>query len=184
MFCSNCGSRIPDDVRFCPSCGAPVDAGQRPGSTDGYGYQPSPVVPEPMGHAAPINSSRGLLTLILLSIVTCGIYQWYFVYKLAQDINVMCEGDAERTPGLAAFILLSIITCGLYSYWWYYKIGNRPHANAPRYGLVLQENGTTVLLWLIFGSFLCFVGSFIGVNIVIKNTNAMAAAYNARRAMR
>lgn len=141
-------------------------------------------MPGPASYAGPINSSRSLLTLILLSLITCGIYEWYYVYKLAQDLNVMCEGDAEQTPGLVTFVLLSIITCGIYSYWWYYKIGNRLQRNAPRYGLVFQENGTTVLMWLIFGWLLCFVGTFIGVNIVIKNTNAMAAAYNARYALR
>lgn len=29
-FCSNCGTAVGDDVRFCPSCGAPVTAAQQP----------------------------------------------------------------------------------------------------------------------------------------------------------
>ena len=24
MFCTNCGSKLPDDVKFCTQCGAPV----------------------------------------------------------------------------------------------------------------------------------------------------------------
>lgn len=28
MYCRNCGSPLPDDTRFCPSCGAAVDASQ------------------------------------------------------------------------------------------------------------------------------------------------------------
>lgn len=78
------------------------------------------------------------------------------------------------------FILLSIVTCGFYSYWWYYKIGNRMQANAPRYGLQFQENGTTILLWMIFGVLLCGIGPFVAMHILIKNVNALAAAYNAR----
>lgn len=61
---------------------------------------------------------------------------------------------------LVQFILLSILTCGIYSWWWQYSLGNRLAANAPRYGLSFTENGTTILLWLFFGSFLCFIGPF------------------------
>jgi len=90
----------------------------------------------------------------------------------------MCKEDKEKTAGLAAFILLSIITCGIYYFIWYYKIGNRLMVNAPRYGLTFAENGTSVLLWLTFGSLLCGIGFFMAMHILIKNTNAMAKAYN------
>ena len=107
---------------------------------------------------------------------------WYlqllFIYKMAHDVNIACEGDGEQTAGLVAFILLSIITCGIYSWVWYYKLGNRLAANAPRYGLSFQENGTTVLLWLVFGALLCGIGPFIAMNILIKNSNRICNAYN------
>lgn len=41
-----------------------------------------------------------------------------------------------------------------------------------------QENGTTVLLWDLFGIFLCGIGPFIAMNIIIKNTNSICMAYN------
>lgn len=125
-----------------------------------------------------IDSNRGLVKYILLSIVTCGIYGWYFIYKMAEDVNTMCAGDNENTAGLVKFILLSYITCGIYGYIWYYKLGNRLAENAPRYGLSFQENGTTVLLWLFLGALLCGIGPFVAMHILIKNTNAMAEAYN------
>lgn len=78
------------------------------------------------------------------------------------------------------WLLLSIVTCGFYSLYWYYKIGNRLQANAPRYGLMFQENGTTVLMWQIVGALLCGLGPIFAMNIIIKNTNAMATAYNVR----
>ena len=141
-----------------------------------YAQQPAPA---PMGYA-PIKTDRGVIGWLLLSIVTCGIYSYYFLYCLARDINVMCQDDGDSTPGLAAFILLSFVTCGFYGLYWYYKIGNRLQANAPRYGLMFQENGTTVLMWQIVGALLCGLGPIFAMNIIIKNTNAMATAYNAR----
>lgn len=141
-----------------------------------YAQQPAPA---PMGYT-PIKTDRGVIGWLLLSIVTCGIYSYYFLYCLARDINVMCQDDGDSTPGLAAFILLSFVTCGFYAPYWYYKIGNRLQANAPRYGLMFQENGTTVLMWQIVGALLCGLGPIFAMNIIIKNTNAMATAYNVR----
>lgn len=126
-----------------------------------------------------IREDRSLLSFYLLGLVTCGIYWYYFFYKLAQDTNTVCAGDGEETAGLLKFILLSLVTCGIYSYIWYYNLGNRYANNAARYGLNFQENGTTVLLWMLLGSFIV-VGPFIAYHILFKNMNALAHAYNNR----
>lgn len=183
MFCGNCGNQIPDNASFCPRCGTRVTvSGGSSGRTQASPGTPPPPYqpPAPSYGAAHITTDRNLLTWFLLTLVTCGIYGYYFTYKLAQDLNTMCVGDGEETPGLLAFVLLSFFTCGIYAYWWYYRIGNRLQRNAPRYGLYFQENGTTILLWQIFGALLCFIGPFVAMHIIIKNTNAMAAAYNVR----
>ncbi len=125
-----------------------------------------------------IETNRSLVKYIVFTILTCGIYGFYFIYKLAQDINVMCDGDGQNTSGLLAFILLSYITCGIYAWFWYYNLGNRLNSNAGRYGLNFQENGTTILLWLVFGSLICGIGPYVAMYILIKNTNELAMAYN------
>lgn len=78
-------------------------------------------------------------------------------------------------------IKISFITCGIYSYVWYYNLGNRLAENAPRYNLSFSENGTSILMWILFGSLLCGIGPFIAINIIIKNTNALAFPYNQKR---
>lgn len=129
----------------------------------------------------PLKTDRGLLGYILLSIITCGIYSYYFIYTVACDVNIACEGDGQSTSGLLKFILFSILTCGIYAYWWEYSLGNRLAENAPRYGMSFMENGTTVLMWQIFGAFLCGIGPFIAMNIIIKNTNSICMAYNRKQ---
>lgn len=184
-FCSRCGNQVQDGTPFCSSCGAPMGTqnsnqggyyGQQQGNgaPGGQGYQYN------MANITPVKTDRSLLMYILLTIVTCGIYSYYFVYTLAKDVNQMCEGDGETVGGLAAYILLSFITCGFYSWYWLYKIQNRLHGAAPRYGVVVNENGTTVLLWMVIGSLLCGIGSFIGMNIVIVSANKVGVMYNAR----
>lgn len=204
MYCKKCGQEVADNAKFCPRCGAKMGAvedfraaagemansaeqsldsaiNEMKGTFNGQdnvgasnradgGY----VVNEPQM----LMDNRSLGIYILLSLVTCGIYSLYFTYKMAHDVNIACAGDDENTAGLVVYILLSIITCGIYCFYWQYKIGNRLAANAPRYGLHFQENGTTVLMWDIFGAVLCCVGPFIAMNILIKNTNAICRAYN------
>lgn len=183
MFCTKCGKQIPDSTKFCPYCGANCSpeqdiagqasqvfnkAEQELGSAfnevkqsftgnnnnqnynNGYNNMNNGSVPPYSGER--LKDDRGLLSYILLSIITCGIYGYYFIYKMAHDVNIACEGDGESTSGLAA--------------------------NGPRYGLSIQENGTTVLLWQIFGAFICGIGPFVAMHILIKNSNKICNAYN------
>ncbi|MBR5420454.1 MAG: DUF4234 domain-containing protein [Lachnospiraceae bacterium] len=203
MFCNNCGTQLPDGTAVCPNCGAALSAGAQMGnamnnvagaaqnvfnqaeqtvgsafndinqSLNNQGFTTAYV---PAGGA--LKTDRSLLMYILLTIVTCGIYGYWFLYQMAHDVNIACEGDGEETAGLVAFIVLSFVTCGIYSWIWVYKLGNRLSTNAPRYGLSFQENGTTVLLWLILGSCIFGIGYFIGYHILIKNTNQICEAYN------
>jgi hypothetical protein len=123
---------------------------------------------------------RGLAGLILLSIVTLGIYGLYWIYKLAQDVNLICEGDGKKTSGLLKYLLFGIITFGIYNLIWLYMLGDRLQDNALRYSLTFKESGGTILLWYILGSFI-IVGPFISMYIIIKNTNALADEYNKKQ---
>jgi len=47
-----------------------------------------------------VDNNRSLLTYIVLSVITCGIYGLYFLYKLALDVNTICNGGGKETAGL------------------------------------------------------------------------------------
>lgn len=195
MYCSKCGKEIANDAEFCPNCGARQNktVGDQINEVKEKVDELSQKIDKQVDSAVDdvvnnnntsstefrrLKTDRSLLAYILLSFITCGIYGFYFIYNLSQDINVACRDDGERTPGLGTYIILSFFTCGIYSLYWEYKIGNRIQANSYRYDLNIQENGTSILMWRIFGSIICFLGSFVGTNILLKNANAICKAYN------
>jgi hypothetical protein len=126
-------------------------------------------------------SKRSLAVTIILSIVTFGIYGLYFIYKLAKDMNTICEGDGKKTRGLLFCFFIGLITVGIYNLVWLYALGDRMQDNGLRYGLTIKESGTAILLWDILGAFI-IVGPFIALYIIIKNINALGEAYNAKSA--
>ena len=122
--------------------------------------------------------NRSFIIYVLLNIITLGIYGIIFWYQYTDDLNTVCYGDGKKTTNYLIVILLSIITCGIYYWIWLYGVGNRLQENAPRYGTSFNENGTTVLLWMILGAFLCFFGYYYAQYILIKNLNILGDRYN------
>ena len=115
---------------------------------------------------------------VLLSFITCGFYQLYFVYKISDSLNIVCNGDGEETSGLMKFFFLGIITCNIYCLFWDFNVMNRIQSNAPRYNRYTQDNGSSFLLWLLIGSIFCGLGFFVAWYIFIKNLNLICKAYN------
>ena len=129
-----------------------------------------------------IEEKRQIGLYILLSIVTCGVYHFIFFHQFAKDMNIICDGDGEETPGIGDLILFSLLTCGIYSFYWFYKLGNRQAANAKRYNVTINENGTSVLVWMLLGGLIAGIGYIIAYYILIKNMNTLASAYNRKGA--
>ena len=125
-----------------------------------------------------VKQDRNFLTIVLLSLVTCGIYWLYYIYEIARDTNQICQGDGEETPGLAAYFFLSLVTCGIYAYYWYYKLGDRMHKNAPRYNLNFSETGSTILLYLLINLISGGVGTILAGYFITRNLNDLSVAYN------
>ena len=125
-----------------------------------------------------LKTNRSLVKYIIFSILTCGIYSCYFIHSIAKDMNIMCDGDGEHTRGFWGYLFLSIFTCGIYSFIWYYQLGDRMARNKHKYHCKFTENGATILLWLLLGSFVMPILSYVSLYIIIKNINEMAEGYN------
>lgn len=62
---------------------------------------------------------RNITTDILLSLVTCGLYNVYWQYKQIEAVN---EIIAEERYSFIKWFLLSLITCGLYHIYHEYRM--------------------------------------------------------------
>lgn len=121
---------------------------------------------------------RNFWVYLLLNFVTCGIYGLYFWYVWNEDVNCICAGDGQEMPNYIVVVLLGVITCGIYIFYWMYKQGNRLQANADRYGVRLQENGSTFLLWSLLGLITCSLAQCYGHYLMIHTVNRIAPGYN------
>lgn len=126
-----------------------------------------------------LKDNRGIISYVLLTIITCGIYALYFIWKMSADMNDLCKEDGRTTPGLAKYILLGIITCGIYNIIWWYRVAERLNDAGARKNVKVDINGTNFLLFYIIGAFVCGIGALVALHLVFTSMNRLAAAYNA-----
>lgn len=91
---------------------------------------------------------REIVVAIILSIVTCGIYSIYWMYKITEEVDAY-SGDNSTQPGTA--ILLTIVTCGIYMFYWMYKMGKLTFTAKQRYGMMGNDNSVLYLVLSIVG---------------------------------
>lgn len=73
------------------------------------------------GNMRPI-VKKNIALCIVFSIITCGIYSWFWLYSLAEDVNAVASREDGASGGFV--VLFTIITCGIYGWYWLYKAGD------------------------------------------------------------
>lgn len=100
---------------------------------------------------------RSIPMLVILSIVTCGIYYFYWIYKTTDEIKNFMERDDINTT---LELILSIVTCGIYTYYWYYKYGKIVYLEMTKKAGLDSTEDSTILL-VILNLFMYVVSSAI-----------------------
>ena len=112
-------------------------------------------------------TERNPITVILLSIVTCGIYAFYWFYLVTKEIN---DALGEQRISFALYFLLGIL-CFPLIFVGMYKIDEALMELQTRVGLPAKSN---FILWIILSFF--GVGSFIMEYQVQEALNQLWAA--------
>ena len=96
---------------------------------------------------------RSIITCVILSIITCGIYQFIWIARVHEDL----ENESQQYSGTSGgmVVLFSILTCGIYYIYWLYKSGVKiSYIKRQDLGtdniIATSDNG---LLYLILGIF-------------------------------
>ena len=93
-------------------------------------------------------TKKSIVTNIILTIVTCGIYGIVWFINITDDTRIV-SGD-NRLSGGKAF-LFTLITCGIYGYYWAYLMGKALVQAKSKYGLTADDNSILYIILHFFG---------------------------------
>jgi len=95
-------------------------------------------------------NKRSIVAVILLSIITCGIYALYWIYAMSRDIQALEGQEGDMSPGLE--LLLCVITCGIYTFFWYYKYAKKIYNLQLHHEMIpADDNAILYIILNIFG---------------------------------
>ncbi|MCL2572249.1 MAG: DUF4234 domain-containing protein [Defluviitaleaceae bacterium] len=90
---------------------------------------------------------RSIASCIILSILTCGIYSFYWDYKM-WDSLYRANGMMSKA---GTDLILSLVTCGIYYIYMHYKAGKLEAEAYRRHGLGQKDESVVYLVLTIFG---------------------------------
>lgn len=138
-YCSKCGKEVDANLKLCPNCGAPLNEETNTQQVTNINTNGRPKI-----------ENRNIATMVILSIVTCGIYGIIWLINLVNDINAVCQDENSNQSG-GTVVLLTLVTCGIYGIVYFYQCGKRLENAGKKYGIAIADNSTIYLLLGIFG---------------------------------
>jgi uncharacterized RDD family membrane protein YckC len=177
MFCMRCGTVNADQVRFCSSCGSPlnpVSAGQGPAAVAPAFFQAKPVVYAGFWRrfVAMIIDSLVFLPLILIAVLTSGLF------GIAMQPKVDLEGLTGAVLGVGVVVLMCLLFVGS----WLYHTA----MESSRHQATLGKKALGIIVTDMNGNRISFAranGRFFGkwVSGMIMNIGYLMAAFTEKK---
>lgn len=92
--------------------------------------------------------------VLLLNVITCGIYNLFWMYSTTEDIKYL--SNRQDVPSGITAIILSLVTCRLYEIYWYYRIGSVIQGIYNQNNLVSPVSGSKYMVLFLVGFILSF----------------------------
>ena len=167
IACSFCGTRV---------AAADADATTVLDQSQLASYQS--YAPQTQAPRIQLQTNRGLLKFILLSIVTLGIYGIVTYCKMVTDLNIAASRyDGKRTMPYMAMCSLAPITLGILPLVWMNNLSARIGDEVRRRGYDYKFGAADFWLWNVLGS-LIIVGPFIYCHKLLKSMNMINESFN------
>lgn len=129
--------------------------------------------------ALQLRTSRGLLKMIFLGIITLGIYPLVVESHIGEELNLIASPhDGKRTMHFCLiYFIFSWLTLGIAIFIWYHRTSNRMGDELKRRGIDYSFESLDFWLWCILGS-LIIVGPYVYVYKRMKAMNLINEDYN------
>lgn len=127
-----------------------------------------------------LKTNKGLLKLILLSLITFGIYPLVVMSAVSNDINIVASRyDGKKTMHFCLLtFIVAPITFGIAGLVWHNNISDRIGAELRRRGIDYSFGAGTFWGWGFLGSLLFGIGPLVYIHKLFKAVNLMNAHYN------
>ena len=127
-----------------------------------------------------LQTNRSMWKLMILNILTLGIYSIFFFVPLSFDLDkVDPKREREKTMNFLLAYILSLFTFSIVITIWHYHIATRIEEALSRRNIDYDFNTSDFWKWYFFGS-LILIGPFIYFNKLCKAMNLLCKSYNER----
>lgn len=129
--------------------------------------------------AVQLRTDRGLAKMILLSLITFGIYALVVESHIGEELNLIASRhDGRRTMHFCLiYFLFSWLTLGIAPIVWYHRTSDRMHGELVRRQIDYDFGATDFWLWCILGS-LIVIGPYVYIYKRMKAMNLINEDYN------
>ena len=144
---------------------------------------PEPADPAPSVDDVPpallLPVDRSLLSWVVLSFVTLGIYPVIALSNISMELNLAAtKRDHLHTHNGVLVALLGALTIGIYPLVWFHKTSNRIGKELQARGIDYRFDASLFWLWAVLGS-LIIIGPLVYIHKLTKAMNQLNAHYNA-----
>ena len=129
--------------------------------------------------AVQLRTDRGLAKMILLSLITFGIYALVVESHIGEELNLIASRhDGRRTMHFCLIcFLFSWLTLGVAPIVWYHRTSDRMHGELVRRQIDYDFGAIDFWLWCILGS-LIVIGPYVYIYKRMKAMNLINEDYN------
>ena len=121
---------------------------------------------------------RSLLKMILLGLVTAGIYPTVIWSRIVTELNIVASrNDGKRTMSYFGMLMLTPFTLGIFAFVWMHRFCNRVGGQLETRKCAYRFGAKDFWLWGVLGT-LILVGPFIFTHKLMKSMNLINGHYN------